>query len=592
MANLVAPVNPLQPSVERIIEFKGLNRKQVVAEGEMSDMLNLTADNYPLLTQRKPRGVMRIPSEIIRPLQLMVKFEKIAMIAKTDESVYFYYDGNLIPNVTGLSESTTMVAINTKICFFPEKTYLEISPAGVPGEYGNLESEISVENLTVTINTADTRLVLSDDAGFRYGDAITITGQLTLRTGSTYTTVDVTASAPVEQWIEESNTLVIPQNTFLEAVGADGVTLTGEIARKMPDLDHVIEWNNRLWGASNDTNTIYACKLGDPKNWQYYQGTGLDSYYAEQGTDGAFTGVATYSSHIIFLKQNSMCRIYGTAPSNFQMTNTDVFGCEIGSKRSVVTINDTVFWKSKIGIMAYNGGIPTCISDNLNTEYLDAVAGTEKRKYYVSMHKRAGGYELLVFDTEKGFWHKEDNSRLRSCATIGDQLYSIEYDDELMACSQNVICSEWLLIGSDDARAHVNVVNPTVPNEDINSMDWMAVFGPFDEYIEEHKIYSKLALRLVTDASQDNTLVNESDETILTEMGESLEIPRWVKVSISMDEGEWEQVELYEPPSTKGDFIPIVPRRCDRYSIKVEGKGKCDIKSLTRRVRQGSFGRI
>ena len=75
MANLVRPVNLLPPAEERIIEFKGLNRRTTVAEGEMSDMLNLSSDDYPVLTPRKPRGQLRLPSGVVRPLRLMATFE-------------------------------------------------------------------------------------------------------------------------------------------------------------------------------------------------------------------------------------------------------------------------------------------------------------------------------------------------------------------------------------------------------------------------------------------------------------------------------------------------------------------------------------
>ena len=116
MAHLARPVNMLPPSVERILEFKGLNRRSVVAEGEMSDMWNLTSDNYPVLTQRKPRGLMNLPPGVIRPLQLLSKHGKIAMIAVDDDGTNFYYDGSIVSQVTGLSESTRMVSINNKVC--------------------------------------------------------------------------------------------------------------------------------------------------------------------------------------------------------------------------------------------------------------------------------------------------------------------------------------------------------------------------------------------------------------------------------------------------------------------------------------------
>ena len=139
MARLVSPgyknstlVNQiLSPMEERIIEFKGLNRQHLVSEGEMSDMKNLTSDLYPLLCPRKLRGQMELPEGAAKPLKIMTKYERIAMIAqKSDDSVAFFYDGNEITSVTGLSVDTEMVSINTKICFFPQKTYLSLTRNG------------------------------------------------------------------------------------------------------------------------------------------------------------------------------------------------------------------------------------------------------------------------------------------------------------------------------------------------------------------------------------------------------------------------------------------------------------------------------
>ena len=598
MAHLARPVNMLPPSVERILEFKGLNRRSVVAEGEMSDMWNLTSDNYPVLTQRKPRGLMNLPPGVIRPLQLLSKHGKIAMIAVDDDGTNFYYDGSIVSQVTGLTESTRMVSINNKVCFFPEKKSIDITRLGVqPNTYKSLDVDITLAlDTDITISNEDARITLFSGHGLKYDDAINIEGTLKYTpAGGSATTMPVTVSC----WIEDvvnTNTIVLPRETFIEMTGegATNVKLAANstIKRPVPDLDHVIEWNNRLWGVSNTDNTVYACKLGDPSNWNYFQGTSMDSYYAEQGTDGIWTGVALYSNHLLFFKQDSICRVYGTSPSNYQITNTEAFGVEQGSRQSVVTINDTVFYKSKIGIMAYHGGTPYCISDGFNCEFRDVIAGTEKRKYYASIHKKAGGYELMVFDTEKGVWHKEDDVRFRSCATIDNKLYYVAYKDDLLVCSEQLPCSEWLLCGDGSTTGSVGIVNPVTAHEADYNIKWRAVFGPFDEFIEEHKIYSKLALRLKTDFGEDNDITEENDAAIVTDEGIDLVLDRTIKVYISLNEGPWELVEIYDPPKTKGDFIPIIPRRCDRYSVMIEGEGKCEIKSLTRRVRKGSFGRL
>ena len=552
MANLVAPVTSLQPLEERIIEFRGLNRKSFVDEGEMSDMKNLTSDNYPLLCPRKLRGQLALPEGVAKPLKIMTKFERIAMIAKkTNGNIAFFYDGNEVTSVTGLTEDTEMVAINTKICFFPQKTYLSLvrgSSSVTIGAYGHLDSSQSLTSAAVTISNEDAKLTVTSGSDFKYDDAIDINGTLYYTpSGGDATSKECVVSCIIEA--VNGNELTLPRETFIELTGegATGITFTGTINRDIPDIKHVIEWNNRLWGVSDADNTIYACKLGDPTNWKYFQGTGLDAYYAQQGTDEKWTGSAAYSGHLIFFKPNSMTKVYGTSPSSFQITNTVCYGVEPGSSKSVAIVNDTVFYKSSIGIMAYDGGTPYSISDRFNVKFSDAVGGTEGRKYYASIVTEAGEYELMVLDVDKGLWHKEDDVRFRSCCTLDGRLYFIED------------------IGTDDfLKDQIYIINPETATETKKQRDWMATFGAFDELIEDRKIYSRMSLRFI---AQPGTKVT---------------------IFIKMDDGEWEIVKRFAFAGTGGETVPIVPRRCDRFSIKVVGTGDCEIKSLTRRFRRGS----
>lgn len=600
MANLARPVNLLPPAVERIIEFKGLNKRSMIEDGEMSDMWNLTPDSYPLLMPRKPRGKMDMPEGIMRPLHILRRFDKIGIIAIDENdpeevdpqtTVSFYYDGVKIDEVDDLTTESKAVAINNKMCFFPQKTCIDITIEGVQeGTYRSLEADtVLAANTTITITNTDAQIELPKDL-YKYDDAINITGTLSY----SGTSMPVEISCIIEDVIpgeetDTTDTIILPVNTFIELVGqgVSSATLVAgsEITRTMHDLDFVVEWNNRLWGCSNAENTIYACKLGDPSNWNYYQGTSMDSYYAEQGTDESFTGIAEYSGHLIFFKPNSMTRVYGTSPSNYQITNTKAFGVEKGSSRSILTINDTVFYKSEVGFMAYQGGIPFCISGKLDMKIRNVVAGTEGRKYYAScvvIDKGASANRVYVYDLSKNMWHMEDDIRFTDACKIGDKIYCASAKPYL-TCDIDVFCSETLLCDSEyiegdvlifnpdtlvETHAEAEVRDPDDPPENYEDIEWRAVFGPFDEYIEEHKIYSKLAMRLKANGVAS------------------------AKVFISIDEGPWEQVEHYDRVSTKGDFIPIIPRRCDRYSVKIEGKGNCELKSLTRRVRQGSFGRL
>ena len=561
----------LAPTKEMTIEFRGLNRKSTIEPGEMSDMKNLSSDDYPLLAPRKLRGEYTLPAGLIRPLQIISKYDRIAIIGLDSESnVGFWYAGERITDVDDLNISSGMVAINTKIVFLPQKKYLEIFPDGanyIIGDYLPLEASQELDETPVTISNEDARITLSADHGFQHDDAVNISGTITSTGGSK----PLAVSCLIEDVVND-NTLVLPRETFIEltGAGASGVTISGTISRTMPSLDHVIEWNNRLWGASNADNTIYACKLGDPTNWQYYQTTSLDSFYAQQGTDGLWSGCAAYSGHVIFFKPNGMCRVYGTAPSNFQVTSTKCFGVEEGSRLSVVTINDTVFYKSAIGIMAYSGGTPVCISDKLGQAFGNVVAGSEGEKYYASVQRKTkeGGFEVLAFDTDKQVWHKEDNARFKGSCAIGNRLYFIHYNSAELVCSNQVFVNPYLVMGDPNSQGYIDVIHPEDAVERYENLEWMAQFGPFHEYLEEKKIYSKLALRFKA---------NDTSS---------------VKVYIAIDEGAWELVKDFELAATNGEVIPIIPRRCDRYSIRIEGTGNCEIVSLTRRVRQGTFGKL
>lgn len=564
----------LSPTSEHIIDFRGLNRKQVVEEGEMSDMKNLTSDNYPLLTPRKPRGQLDLPSSARQPIQIMRRYGKIALIAYDNtDNVSFYYDGRKISKVTGLSEKTRAVAINTKICFFPEKTYLTLSHEGdnvTIGDYGHLDSSVTL-TAEVIVTDESVQMAMPEGHDIGYDDAINLNGTLTY-TDSEEQEVTVSCVVSVAVLDAGEDYISLPAETFIELIG-EGVSeavFTGTADRPVPDLDYFIEWNNRLWGASSKENMIYACKLGDPKNWNYFQNTGLDSYYAQQGTDENFTGLAEYSGHLIFFKPNSMTRVYGTAPSNFQIAATKCYGVEPGSSLSVLTINDAVFYKSSIGIMAYQGGLPVCISDKVGSDFKNVVAGTEGQKYYASAVRKDGTYELLVFDIARGMWHKEDDTRFVSTCTIDNKLYYITTKplSQLLLPSEDLYPAEDLYPLSEIEEGYAGIINTDEPSEEYKDLEWMAVFGPFDEYIEEHKIYSKLAFSL-----------------------KALGLAR-ANIYVSIDEGPWELVKKYEQVSTIGDYLPIIPRRCDRYSVKIVGAGNCAIKSITRRVRQGSFARI
>lgn len=531
---LTAPIYELSPQETRVIEFKGLNRKSVIADGELRDMWNLSSDEYPCLSQRKPRGTYRKMGGLTNPTDMISKDGKLAVIADGA----FYFDGVMYPALS-LSDHTVMVAINTRICFFPEKLYFNVKTM----ETGSLSAVASGENITVKVTTST--LTITEGQlkikGFQVGDAVNVTAE-----GED----ELNVSAVIESVTETS--ITFPDETFISVI-ADGKTEKSftttklTIERSCPDLDFVAESNNRLWGVSNADNTIYACKLGDPTNWTYYQNTSLDSYYAEQGTDGEWTGCAAYSTHLLFFKEDYIHKVYGSKPASFRTETARCHALEKGSSRSIAIINETVLYKSRLGMMAYAGGVPFLISDNFGTDkYMDVVAGTDGVKYYASMMREGGGSELLVFDMERMVWHKEDDVRAKAFCYHDGKLMFIDDTDRIRIIDAN----------AEDA------------DDGEEEMRWIAELGPYHEFVENTKIYSKIGMRLKLEEK--------------SELG----------IFVKMNDGEWEALQYIDSESDRALTVPVVPRRCDNFSIKLEGKGRCRIESVVRQYRHGTEGRM
>ena len=521
----------------RIIDFKGYNDSPVIEDGEMRDMLNLSSEKYPNLFQRKLRNTYK--DEFENPVSILQRKEKLAVVdiktvtvddVPTEFGVFYYgtteENGKTVAKrIWGLDlipDEKIMVAINTRIVILPDKKWFNTETE----QYGNLDCTVEPgEGISVTFGTNNITFSGTGTpfAGFNVGDAVTIEG---------CTSIIANNISAIIKAID-GVVLTFPDNSFT----AGSETGDVKISRVSPDMDFILESNNRLWACKG--SSIYASKLGDPLNWNVFQGLLNDSYAVDVGTDGDFTGCVSYASHLLFFKEDYIHKIYGNKPSNYNLVDAECYSLEKGSHKSIKVINEVVFYKSRLGIMAYTGGSPELISNNFGTKrYGITVSGSDGIKYYASM-KYGNTYDLMVYDLDKNLWHKEDHTQAKAFAYINGELVFI-----------------------DAATKKIISINPLTADES-DRIEWMGVFG-FDEYHENKKIYSKIKMRLEMEA-----------ETELT-------------ISIQMDDMEWIKVWHGYAETNKSVYIPIIPQRCQKFSIKLEGVGFCTIKSLVREFSLGS----
>ena len=536
------------PLRNQVIEFRGYDRQNVIAPGSMREMKNLTTDEYPNLYQRKQRGIF---SDMYNePSTILARQEKLAVC----DSTSFWYDGERKFDFTlEYDGERQMQAINSRIVIFPDKMFYNTET----GEHGSIAAELHATSISfhkdlVTYETECTIVLPSGTNlnAFKEGDAISFRG-LSKSIKGYKTKKDNNIDNAIIERIDYTNKKI----TFAEGVinyptqNEEDFTDTGEsslgfdILREVPDLDFILEYNNRLYGTKG--NTIYASKLGDPTNWNYFStGTAESSYQVAVGTDGEFTGIAPHPTHILFMKENCIHKLYGYKPSNYQLITANCLGLESGSHKSIQAINGSVFYKSREGIMAYSGDLPTLISQNFgNDRYDSAVAGTDGIKYYVSMkNKETNRWSLFVYDIERNIWMLEDDTHALCFTFLKDTLLYSDYN-------RNTIMEA---IGKGDHKETTPIV-------------WYAKFGDFDEYNENKKVYSRVEMRL------------------------KMEAHSTIGVWISVDEGAWESIYQLNVHDKRTVDMPIVPRRCDKFAILITGTGYSKIESMVRVMREGTM---
>lgn len=322
-----------------------------------------------------------------------------------------------------------------------------------------------------------------------------------------------------------------------------------KLCREVPDLDFICEHENRLIGLSNKDKTIYISALGDPRNFYDYRGLSVSSAYIPVGSAGDFTGCISYGGNVLIFKEDCIIRLMGDYDGNYATYTDQVAGLQAGCDKSLVIINEVLYYKGREGVYAYTGSTPRLTSAALgDVSYQYARAGTDGRRYYISvMREDTEKYELLVYDTQTGLWMKEEDRRVDAFARQDGQLYMAGLDGIYI-----------LGEGGTDREADAQEDDPGTP------IAWEATFAPFDETVHERKYPSRLLLRL--------------------ELGEGA----WVEAELSRDGGPFQHIwTSHGRGQGPTAVIPIRPGRCDRYQIRLKGEGKCLIRSMAREFSMG-----
>ena len=399
-------------------------------------------------------------------------------------------------------------------------------------------------NLNIAAYSADTQEALEE---------LVYDGYVDVLNGNTFKVYDVSSTdassgrpkTDTEGWI------VIKAN--IESSIPYGGSMTVERVMPPIDGDKLIEVNNRLWACSSQANEIYCCKQGDCTNWQAYgDGISTDSFAATVGCEGDFTGIARQNDSVIFFKENWIIKVYGTKPSNFQTAMFNVPGVEKGSGKSIVWINGVLFYLSPKGVCRYSpGGQPVVISESAfgETKYKNGVAGRHGEKYVLSAENESGEHELLVYDTIKGLWHKEDGTEMTDTVSYNSRLYYVDGAEKHLMCLEK-----------DN-----NLIEELDGFEEEGQFDWSCETGDLYDSDFNAKYISKI--RVHADIEENGSF------KVLAKF---------------KDGGAWLTLRELEKSRRKPRAVDVTVRRSDFLRLRLEGTGQCRISGILIEYARGS----
>ena len=602
-------------------EFLGYNHNLRIGDGEFYDMKNMTGDYYPVLSTRKKRGIVK---QMTKPLGMICK-DALCYI----DDGHLYINGNeteaffgttisdtryqkkligmgaylLVFNITskGLQDGWYVNTENTSECGFIDQvnklsctgtnplTYVICTSDGDEYQFTDSSAENYVfvsdnapttkqvkngfkwldtsgdvhylkiwsETNSMWMSLSTTYIKLSMPGigqGLVEGDAVSITGCSVANLGDKVKDqINTLNNTVIIKSIEKHESGKLPSWIVVTGI-LDKICKqtsgTVTVSRQAPYMDYICECNNRLWGCryginrSGDVvNEVYSCKQGDFKNWFCYAGISTDSYAASVGSDGVWTGCVHYGSNVLFFKENCIHKLYGNIPADFQLIEQKVRGLQRGSEKSLCTVNETLFYKSASDICYYDGSLPVSISYQLGQDsFTNAVAGSIGNKYYICMTDSKDERYLYVYDISKQMWHKEDSINVTEFCRDGTDLYFIDGDTNRLMNICGGVNTE-------------------------NDFDWFVETGNIGYSYADNKYVGRMLLRMSKPVESEVRLYIQYDDT-----------------------GEWESISSFAGGGTRSFSVPVAPRRCDRFCVRIEGFGECKIYSISKVLDIGSDG--
>lgn len=159
-------------------------------------------------------------------------------------------------------------------------------------------------------------------------------------------------------------TLSILPTTDHETSGPPGALTTDAYTLRL-----VVSWKNRLWGCSNETAALDDILFTE--DGTVYKWTGSITAYPKGQELNGVIALAPRRDQLGVLKRGGLWQITGDSEANFRIVQLAYGKGGCVSRRTVVTVNDTVYWLGPDGVYEWgSSGVRSITDDSVQPWFL------------------------------------------------------------------------------------------------------------------------------------------------------------------------------------------------------------------------------
>lgn len=293
-----------------------------------------------------------------------------------------------------------------------------------------------------------------------------------------------------------------------------------------PHIDYACMDNNRVVAVHK--NSFYASSLGDYTKWTDFvdaegnpKATG--AYAEELNTPGDFNSITKYNTSVILTKNDMVYVCYGNKPP-YRINEVCKTGCIDG--RTIAEVDSYLYWLGRDGIYRFGGGSPRLISHKIGGDFISGVAVANGLKYYCCLYD-GKSYKMYVYNAQYDFWHIEDSVQYVDLVAKDGIVYGLTADGEIVKFDS----------GSE-------------------RVSWSFTTIDFDFSTEYTKNVAKVYCRL------------------------KLYDQAYVNLYIRSNKQDWYKFASYKADGTNVFQAKAKLKKCDYFTLKVEGVGDAEIMDI------------